>query len=1123
MREFPLEKNIQNSSSVETTSGTVGMLINGVEINNYKSEDTFYYGPLDNVNIVSGGEEYDVINPPFLEVSIENGNQAKIQPVISGSFENVFVDSQGYDIEKIVSIDISGGNGSGAVIEPVLVNQPRVILFDGKEASVGGGVNTTRNQIQFIEDHNFVNGEEIVYDSLDYDPIKIGTFSDFYPSPDGASYFVQVDNNTTITLYNTLSDQQTGVNTVGIYSGGGGIQKFSTAKKKNQVSYIKVLDKGTGYTNRKLIVDSTGISTENNTISFKNHGFESGELVSYEYETSPISGISTDNQYYILKIDDDTFKLCNAGVAGTEISEYERGDFSLLNSTGGGYQYFKYPDISVSIDYAPVGFGTTTQEYEKLITTPIVKGSIVDAYLYEKGTGYGSTDTINFEKKPIISIKNGKEAQLEPVIINGLLENVAIGYSGEEYYSIPDLDVIDSSGSGTGAQIRAVITNNQISDVRIINPGIGYSANSTYITITPSGKNAILDSKVRPLTINDAFSRFSSGSVLLNGNDTLQYSVVKYFTDLRVSFLETPDTLSNIIGWAYDGNPIYGPYSKEDPLDMDSTTKRLTSGYELDTSNIVDRPPGFDEGYFVEDYVFKGNGDLDEHNGRYEKTLDFPNGVYAYHATLDELNSPSFPYFIGNKYYSKPSTNSLDQSYDFNSSDLLRNTKPYNVSEEYADYDFITELSDIKDQKLEVDSVTSGSVESVEIVNSGDNYKVGDTLTFDNDGTFGYGLGGYISKVEGKNIENVITNSTLYLDFVAIWKSPEEIEFCIDPYHEFSSGDYVSISGFSTSLTNLNGFYPIEVPSYSTGINLSSITDITPGITTEIYVNPIPQEVSIGSSIDIGSERMKILAIYPNDNILRVERIGITTTHSVGAAVTFIPQCFSITPKNEVEKFDSKKDFEIYFNPRESLGVGTISGISTLTSFEFGTNTVTVDIPSQSVYIENHPFTTNQCVTYTESGTSLIVSTDGTSISPLSSPSELYVVNKAPNLIGLKTSISGSELFFHTNGDDDDRYKLETCVDNNQEKVEVTLNKVTVSVSTSHGLQNKDIIDLTLEPNLSVGIGTSTAVRVLYKSDIDNIVIDPIGFNSTGVSTTTNQISIIFLSLFVISKVFSNG
>ena len=88
------------------------------------------------MDILSGGEGYDVINPPIIEVSDDNGTTAKIQPVISGKFEKVYIDTQDYNIDKIVSIDISGGNGKGAVIEPVLVSRPRDVLFNADESSM---------------------------------------------------------------------------------------------------------------------------------------------------------------------------------------------------------------------------------------------------------------------------------------------------------------------------------------------------------------------------------------------------------------------------------------------------------------------------------------------------------------------------------------------------------------------------------------------------------------------------------------------------------------------------------------------------------------------------------------------------------------------------------------------------------------------------------------------------------------------------------------------------------------------------------------------------------------------------------------------------------------------------
>ena len=854
LRKFPLEKNIENGSGTATVPGTTGMLINGIEIHNYKSNDVIYYGPIESANVLSGGENFDVINAPIIEVSAGAGSIAKIQPVISGSFEKLYVDTQDYNIDNIISVNISGGNGTGAVIEPVLISRPREVLFNAKEFSIGGGVNENTNQIIFLTDHNFVNGQKVIYNSLGNNSIKIGTFAKNIDLPNDSTYFVGVTNNKAIKLYNNLSDQQLDTNVVGIFTGSSGSHKFSTLSAKKQIAYTKIINGGEGYSNRKLIVSPTGISTTQNSINFKNHGFNSGEIIEYNYETSQISGITTTNQYYILKLDENSFRLCNAGVGGTNASNYERKNYEELNSNGSGYQYFKYPDISVSIEYNSVGFGTTTQSRQDIVTTPVVKGSIIDAYVYESGTGYGST-VLNFEDKPRINIQNGKSAQLTPVVIGDKITNVSISYQGSEYYSVPDLIV---TGSGTGAELRAIINNGRILEVKVINTGIGYSASNTKIKVVSSGKNAFIDPQIRKLTLDDNKVRFDSGEVLLEGKDKLQYSVSKYFRKLRDSFLEKTDLSRNskIIGWAYDGNPIIGPYGYTDPENKFSglyynELKLLESGYILNTSNVEDRPSGFDAGFFVEDYQFDGNGDLDEYNGRYEKNLEYPNGVYAYHATIDQ-----FPYFIGNKYKSKLISDSdLNQTFDFNNSNLLRNTLPYKVSELGADYDFINETNDILNQKIEVLSVTSDSIKSIEIQNKGDNYRVGDKLIFDNTDTSGSGLNVNIATIEGKSIVELNTSPTEYLNSIFIWESSDKIKITILPNHNLSNLDYVTISGFSTNLSALNGTHQITVPSYANGRCLSTITSATLGFTHEFYVSPIPEHISL--------RRIIVIAVTP--------------------------------------------------------------------------------------------------------------------------------------------------------------------------------------------------------------------------------------------------------------------
>ena len=1098
-KKFPLSESIDTGTGELTLPGSIGMLINGVEINNYKSNDRVYYGPLKSISVLNGGSEYDVINPPLISVSSGSGSTALVQPVVSGSIKKVYIDSQDYDINTIVSIGVTGGNGSGCVLEPIITKRKRDIFFDGRLTTNSGGISSTTNQLVFLTDHNLSNGELIVYNSNGNSPIGIGTTN--LTLVNNATYYSKIDNNRTIKIFQTNSDYLSGINTVSFNgTNTGGIHKFSTAAFKNTISEIKILDGGNGYTNRELIVSSVGISTFNNTINFENHGFENGEIVTYRYETSTI-GISTLSQYYVLKNNDDSFRLCDAGIGGTNISNYNRKNYIKFSSSGSGYQYFSYPDISVSIQYTPVGFGTTSQQIQSLVATPVVKGSIIDAYLYETGTGYGST-ILNLEKKPLISIKTGTEAKLKPIIANGQINSVNIQYGGIDYYSTPNLVVTDLTGVGSGADLRPVIINQKIADIQIINPGIGYSSTSTIIQVKSSGSNAILNANIRSLTVNNNV-KFGD-EILIETENQLQYSVCGYFDNLRSSFGDDGSQVSNIIGWAYDGNPIYGPYGYSDSENSNSAPKLLVSGYTLNSSNIIDRPL-LPSGFFVEDYEYTNSGDLDENNGRFGKTPEFPNGVYAYFATLNISSIPEFPYFIGNKYRSNTlNENSiLNQTFDFNNSNLLRNTLPYKVSDEYAKNDFIIETNQITNQESIVESISEGFVNAFDIINSGSNYKVNDILNFNDNNTSGGGLISRVSSIEGKDIVKIDTSIETYENSIFTYKNGVEVEVTIKPYHNLSNNDFVTISGFSTNLSKLNNSYKIGVSSYYSNV-LKDIPSSTSGFTTEIYITQLPTKVSVGSSIKIGTETLSVLEVYKNLNILKVERGSTGVSHTATTQINFIPDSFTISQK--IDYFESNVNSKIFFNPVQSVGVGTTPGITNSITFEFGDSNITRNIPTQGIYIENHPFTNNQPVIFAGIGSNISISTSSTVLTTFDLPQNLYVTNKNINTIGIKTTLNSPEVFFIGNGSDNDKYSFESTYPQIIGKVERV--KSTVSVSTSHELSNSDIINLSIEPNLSVGIGTSTSIYVKRDSTTGNILINPIVFSSTGINTTTNTISI---------------
>lgn len=92
---------------------------------------------------------------------------------------------------------------------------------------------------------------------------------------------------------------------------------------------------------------------------------------------------------------------------------------------------------------------------------------------------------------------------------------------------------------------------------------------------------------------------------------------------------------SPIVGYAADGFPMYYKYVYSDPLDTSSSIMEVTSGYSLKSGTRpgdgYTAPDGSYTGLYYEDYEYSSASTvLDECNGRWGKTPDFPDGTYYY-------------------------------------------------------------------------------------------------------------------------------------------------------------------------------------------------------------------------------------------------------------------------------------------------------------------------------------------------------------------------------------------------------------------------------------------------------------------------------------------------------------
>lgn len=98
-----------------------------------------------------------------------------------------------------------------------------------------------------------------------------------------------------------------------------------------------------------------------------------------------------------------------------------------------------------------------------------------------------------------------------------------------------------------------------------------------------------------------------------------------------------------LLGWAADGFPIYAPWGYEKANDATSGLKTLRSSYRLKQGTRPSGPGGAYDGTYVADFEYvSGAGDLDECNGRFGVTPDFPEGTYCYFLTKDFPFIPRF-------------------------------------------------------------------------------------------------------------------------------------------------------------------------------------------------------------------------------------------------------------------------------------------------------------------------------------------------------------------------------------------------------------------------------------------------------------------------------------------------
>jgi len=1153
-----IRKTPENSQGNQNISGPIGLSLNGIEYHSPISDDSVFYGQIDNIVVLDKGNGYSAINPPNVSIADSFGSSAVANVhVDDGQVQEIILTNKGFDYIGTPSVTISGGDGKGAKTTVRMESFKHSVSFNDFK------VDLTNDKITLDDDHRFLNGEEVIYNAGGT-PIGVGSTNIGFSTnrlSSGGTYFIShfPGDPKAFKIHTSEENARAGINTIDFLAFGNNTHTFTARRDRRRVAKIAVVDGGDGFKSNNVTITSTkyppekqedifktfvGISTFDNCIYAKNHNFKNNDEVKYTTSNTAIGGLSNSTNYIVTVVNDNKFKL------SANKTDYNNKVYIDITSLGAGNHTFDYPDIIVTISGSTGSGSSVTPSYYTATADPIVKGKISNVFMQTGGVGYGVTNIVNFVRNPTIIVETGKNAELSPVInANGEISDVVIVEGGTNYSTAPEIVV---SGSGKFAKLRASVSGGAITSIQILNKGKGYSAvtGETILTVVPFGSGCILGSELHRWELNNVerYDWLLSGTNRDTYRDTVQIKsetkakgnkICSFYPPKKIRELlndnldvntlqelnpgDNGSAHSKILGWAYDGNPIYGSIGNAKPIPDSSGAgglKRLKSSYKLISPQISSdlRPSGFAQGKLIEDYIYKGDGDLDQHNGRFIVNQDFPNGTYAYFATVDNTTKlPTFPYITFNhKDATDPFNYSIFNKQDdltLNSGLYKRNITPLGIKEEFRNYPFLETATDSK-VVLNVDSITKSGITTVKVLESGDNYKVNELINFESGAA-----SAKIKDVLGKTVVSVGTTEVTEDNVTFTFKDRKVTAFTTVP-HNYKDSELVEISGISSSVyKNIEGFRPVGVVTSKTTLTVALGNTAATGINTSLRLQEPTSSRKFKSDdiIKIGNEEILITTVDFLNNKYNVVRKhnGVESAHNVDSEVNKLPQEFTfnveeklenknIEPK-EVEFFDASFITIDGIAYNRSVGVGSTAN-NIVTGF---TSTATIDSTNpNSIRLPGHKFKTGDKLKVTSFDGGVVRSSlDASLANPfdLSTIEPLICVKFNNDSIGLSTTnIVGftTDLIFFTDQSTGSNHRIEKITDDVIGKAIKTAG--TLTVDDQHLLVVGDDFKLNISSN------KTQEFIFKYNPVANRLVADPVTFSPSvvGVGATVSTITI---------------
>ena len=229
--------------------------------------------------------------------------------------------------------------------------------------------------------------------------------------------------------------------------------------------------------------------------------------------------------------------------------------------------------------------------------------------------------------------------------------------------------------------------------------------------------------------------------------------------------------------------------------------------------------------------------------------------------------------------------------------------------------------------------------------------------------------------IKGKSIIGISQTSTTMTDveFYPSLSQNRVIGFSSVP-HNLDNGDFIKIDSLSNYDEILENSFNVGVRSdnfiLTLGVGAASAT----GIVTYFYVSGLLEYPTIRENdiLSINSEKVKVLNIdklTSSIKVLREQDLTVGTSHSAYSILYENPRKFFIELKDNVKNENYKVNRELYFDPSESLGIGTVVGFGhTIVFSNPGIGLTSLIIPEKSIYLREHGLSTGDQLLYKTNG-----------------------------------------------------------------------------------------------------------------------------------------------------------